>query len=117
MPAESSSTSQSDHRRPQMPYWLYSKVFWSGVSISTMWLAVLFVGVYGENFVVNSSNGITQIPVVVFVLPFVLAATIAVARRGFADSGKELAALRELQEPESGAQASQQPPDITAKAA
>jgi hypothetical protein len=41
-----------------------------------MWLAVLFVGVFGGDFVSNSSaNGFTEIPVVVFLLPFVLPAS------------------------------------------
>jgi hypothetical protein len=49
-----------------------------------MWLAVLFVGVFGEN-IVNSTPGGTSssVPVVVALLPFVLPATIVVARRGF----------------------------------
>ena len=50
-----------------------------------MWLAVLFVGVFGGDFVSSSaSNGFTKFPVVVFLLPFVLPATIVVGRRGFA---------------------------------
>jgi len=48
-----------------------------------MWLAVLFVGVFGGDFVHSSSNGFTKFSVVVFLLPFVLPATIVVARRGF----------------------------------
>jgi hypothetical protein len=52
-----------------------------------MWLAVMFVGVFGGDFVSSSSaNGFTKIPVVVFLLPFVLPATIVVARRGFASA-------------------------------
>jgi hypothetical protein len=51
-----------------------------------MWLAVLFVGLFGGDFVSSSTtNGFTRIPVVVFLLPFVLPATIVVARRGFTD--------------------------------
>ena len=52
-----------------------------------MWLAVLFVGVFGGDFISSSStNGFTKFPVVVFLLPFVLPATIVVARRGFASA-------------------------------
>jgi|SRR5450631_1515729 hypothetical protein len=55
-----------------------------------MWLAVLFVGVSGGDFVSSSStNGFTKIPVVVFLLPFVLAATIVIGRRGFTSTPGE----------------------------
>jgi hypothetical protein len=55
----------------------------------TMWVAVLFVGIFGGDFVSSSSNGFTKIPVVVFLLPFVLPATIVVGRRGFASAPDE----------------------------
>ena len=51
-----------------------------------MWLAVLFVGIFGGDFVSSSSSGFTKFPVVVFLLPFVLPATIVVGRRGFAST-------------------------------
>jgi hypothetical protein len=57
---------------------------WAGLSIITMWLAVLFVGVFGSDFVSSTSTSFTRFPVVVFLLPFVLPATIVVGRRGFA---------------------------------
>jgi hypothetical protein len=58
---------------------------WAGCSIIIIWLAVLFVGVFGGAFVSSSSaNWFTKIPVVVFLLPSALPATIVVARRGFA---------------------------------
>jgi hypothetical protein len=70
--------------------WLYARALWAGISIITMWLAVLFVGVFGGDFISSSSaNGSTKIPVVVFLLPFVLPATIAVARRGFTSVTKD----------------------------
>jgi hypothetical protein len=70
--------------------WLYCRSLWAGLSIIIMWLAVLFVGIFGGDFVSSSSaNGFTKIPVVVFLLPFVLPATIAVARRGFASGPEE----------------------------
>ena len=50
----------------------------------TMWLAVLFVGVLGGDIVSSTPGGTsTSVPVVVALLPFVLPATVAVARRGF----------------------------------
>jgi hypothetical protein len=57
---------------------------WAGLSIITMWLAVLFVGIFGGDFVSSSASSFTKFPVVVFLLPFVLPATIVVGRRGFA---------------------------------
>jgi hypothetical protein len=49
-----------------------------------MWLAVLFVGLFGGD-IVNSTPGgsSSSVPVVVVLLPFVLPATIVAARRGF----------------------------------
>ena len=66
------------------PSWLHARAVWAGLSIIAIWLAVLFVGVFGGDFVSNSSaNGFTKFPVVVFLLPFALPATIVVARAGF----------------------------------
>jgi hypothetical protein len=58
---------------------------WAGLSIITMWLAVLFVGVFGGDIVSSSGPAGTtsSVPVVVALLPFVLPATIVAARRGF----------------------------------
>jgi hypothetical protein len=70
--------------------WLHARALWAGLSIIVMWLAVLFVGVFGGDFVSSSStNGLTKFPVVVFLLPFVLPATIVVARRGFTSADTE----------------------------
>jgi hypothetical protein len=63
--------------------------FVADLSIITMWLAVLFVGIFGGDFVRSSSSGFTNIPVVIFSLPFVLPATIVVGRRGFASAADE----------------------------
>jgi hypothetical protein len=71
------------------PSWLHARALWAGLSIITMWLAVLFVGVFGGDFVSSSANGFTKIPVVVFLLPFVLPATIVVGRRGFMSASDE----------------------------
>ena len=71
------------------PSWLHARALWAGLSIITMWLAVLFVGIFGSDFVSSSSNGFTKFPVVVFLLPFVLPATIVVGRRGFASAQDE----------------------------
>lgn len=70
----------SDPSRP----WFRVPALWAGLSIVTMWLAVLFVGVFGGNIVSNTPGGtFTSVPVVIAVIPFVLVATVVVARRGF----------------------------------
>jgi hypothetical protein len=76
-------------RNPSAPSWLHARALWAGLSIITMWLAVLFVGIFGSDFVSSSGNGFTKFPVVVFLLPFVLPATIVVGRRGFASAPDE----------------------------
>ncbi len=91
MATEPSSAQPTAQRRgASSPSWLHARELWAGLSIITMWLAVLFVGVFGGDFVSSSStNGLTKLPVVVFLLPFVLPATIVVGRRGFASASDE----------------------------
>jgi hypothetical protein len=66
---------------------------WAGLSIITMWLAVLFVGLFGGDIVSSSGPAGTtsSVPVVVALLPFVLPATIVAARRGFTRAPDERA--------------------------
>jgi hypothetical protein len=57
---------------------------WGAVAIAVLWLAVLSVGVFSPNIVVNNSSGYSNVPVVVVVVVFfALLGTIAVARRAF----------------------------------
>ncbi len=73
--------------RRSSPLWFHARALWAGIAIMTMWLAVLFVGVFGENIVSSTPGGTsTSVPVVVVLLPFVLPATIVVARRGFREA-------------------------------
>jgi hypothetical protein len=59
--------------------------FWAAVSIVTMWLAVLFDGIFGGNMTfTNSSSRVTIIPSAVAVALFAAIATACVAKRGFA---------------------------------
>jgi hypothetical protein len=52
-----------------------------------MWLVVLFVGVFGGDILSSTPGGTsTSVPVVVVLIPFVLPATVVVARRGFRDT-------------------------------
>ena len=37
-----------------------NKHFWAGFSIFAIWMAVLFVGIYGADFTTESSDSVTQ---------------------------------------------------------
>ena len=56
-------------RAPRLPSaWLYARPLWAGLSIIAMWLAVLFVGIFGGNIVHTSAGGdSSSVPVVVVV--------------------------------------------------
>ena len=59
--------------------------FWGAVSIVTMWLAVLFDGIFGGDMVFsNPASGPTTIPSAVAVALFAAIGTVAVAKRAFA---------------------------------
>ncbi len=75
---------------PSSRPWFHVPALWAGLSIVTMWLAVLFVGIFGGNIVSSTPGGTsTSVPVVVALIPFVLAATVVVARRGFRELADE----------------------------
>ena len=58
--------------------------FWATVSIVTMWLAVLFDGIFGGDMTfTNTSSQVTVMPSVVAVALFAAIATAAVAKRVF----------------------------------
>jgi ABC-type dipeptide/oligopeptide/nickel transport system permease component len=71
--------------RPQRsaPDWLLSTQMWAGVSIAAMWLAVLFVGIFGGDIVSTGATSASTVPVVAAVAPFAFLATILVAYWGF----------------------------------
>jgi hypothetical protein len=79
--------SETDERQATRPdgSWLHARELWAGLSIITMLLAVLLVGLFGGDIVNTSAPGgsTSSISVVVALLPFVLPATIVAARRGF----------------------------------
>ena len=59
--------------------------FWAAVCIVTMWLAVLFDGIFGGNMTFTDSSGqITVMPSAVGIALFAAIATWSVAKRGFA---------------------------------
>jgi hypothetical protein len=58
--------------------------FWATVSIVTMWLAVLFVGIFGGDMTfTNSSSQVTVIPSAAAVAFFAAIGTASVAKRAF----------------------------------
>jgi hypothetical protein len=57
--------------------------FWATVSIVTMWLAVLFDGIFGSDMTFVHPPGVTTIPSVVLVALFAVIGTSAVAKRVF----------------------------------
>jgi hypothetical protein len=60
--------------------------FWAAVAIVGMWLAVLFDGIYGGDFVSSQAANFTRVPSAVFVAFFAFLATWAVAKRAFGRS-------------------------------
>ena len=58
--------------------------FWGAVSIVAMWLAVLFVGIFGGNMVfANAGSGPTIIPSAVLLGLFAVIGTASIAKRVF----------------------------------
>ena len=68
---------------------LLVREFWAALSIIAMWLAVLFVGVFGGDMVFSSSSGTNTIPSAVLVALFAVFGTAAVAKRGFRRTGED----------------------------
>jgi hypothetical protein len=71
---------------------------WASLAIASMWLCVLFVGLFGGDIITeNGAGGAgtgTKIPAAVALAVLALPATIAIARRAFGP-GTEVAQLRE----------------------
>ncbi len=68
--------------------WWGSTQIWAGLSTVSMWLAVLFVGIFGPDFTTTTNNASTNttsttIPSVIPVAICALLATIAVAHAAF----------------------------------
>lgn len=82
--ASTTTLSSREPVRKEGPSWLYVREIWGALAISLMWLAVLFVGVYGGDAVFIGTDGSsTRLPSAVFVAFFAFLATAAVGKRAF----------------------------------
>ena len=71
--------------RPQWTKVLQIPALWAGITISVMWIAVLFASVYGGDFVSTNGSGTnsTTIPSAIIVALFAAIATGSVAKHAF----------------------------------
>ena len=74
----------TDPVRPGIAARLLVPGFWGALSIVSMWLAVLFVGVFGGNITSASAGGdVTTIPSAIAVALFAVIGTSSIAKRVF----------------------------------
>ena len=71
------------HERPAWVEALGITQMWASLAIISIWLAVLFDGVYGPSFVSTNGATTTTVPSVIAVALFALLATPKVAKYGF----------------------------------
>ncbi len=80
-------TPHVERRERSLPAWLAATPLWAGLSIIAIWIAVLFVGVFGGDIVSNSASSAATVPTVVVVAFFAFLATVPIARWGFRSKG------------------------------
>jgi hypothetical protein len=84
---------QSASQERIRPGWLYAVPMWAGLAIVSIWMAVLFVGLFAGDIVsINGTAGAgttTSVPSVVVVALFAVFATAFIARRGFGPRRRE----------------------------
>jgi hypothetical protein len=74
----------TDQDRPGIAVRLLVPGFWGAVSIVSMWLAVLFVGVFGGNMTFADAGGnVTTIPSAIVLALFAVIGTSSIAKRVF----------------------------------
>lgn len=84
MSSHSLSTRHATRRRRSSTAWLESRPGWAGLAIIAMWLAVLFVGVFGGDIISTTAGGSSSsVPVVVVVAGVALVGTLVIGRRAF----------------------------------
>ena len=81
----------------RQPWWvqLFVPEMWASHAIVGMWLAVLFDGIYGPDFVSSNGSSTTSIPSVIVLVPFAFLGTTTVARYGFRGRASRLNERRE----------------------
>jgi hypothetical protein len=72
------------YERPRWVEVLRVREMWAGIAIVAMWLSVLFVGIYGSDFVTSTPGGTTTtIPSAFLVGFFAFLGTVSCAKYGF----------------------------------
>jgi len=85
--AHEPSTDKRDRRR--FGARLLVPEFWASVTIIVMWIAVLFVGIFGGNMVFSNPPSQTTIPSAIVVAIFAAIGTSALAKRVFGRKSAE----------------------------
>lgn len=74
---------------------LATKWFWAVVAIVSMWMAVLFTGIFGPEIVNDDVTGHQRVPVAVAIAFFAVFGTLVVARHGFRGGEGDTRPLRD----------------------
>ena len=68
--------------------WWQSTQIWGAVSIVSMWLATLFVGIYGKDIVSSSADSGVTVPSVAVVAICAVIGTVSIAHAVFGRGGE-----------------------------